>query len=195
MLCLGGRRVLHLKVWHIIWKRKQTKIALLSDDTDRFSMAGWALWNQYHFKPIQAKIYSWPSAHELKTLDATAARPSVWSKLDAFSIVKRRTEIAQKAFSYGTTMYRYKIYIMKKNPNSCKPLVWKNNMICAFDCDSSHFHPLTSHFNMNGPPQLNKMRGFWLLVSSVQRGESAKDFSYWSVLKSLLLNLEKNILN
>lgn len=39
--------VLHLKVWHIIWKRKQTKIALLSDYRDRFCLSRWALSNQY----------------------------------------------------------------------------------------------------------------------------------------------------
>lgn len=66
MLCLGGGEgVLHLKVWHFIWKRKQTKIALLSDYTDRFCMARWALWNQYHFRStacgIAAKIHSWPA--------------------------------------------------------------------------------------------------------------------------------------
>lgn len=57
--------VLHLKVWHFIWKRKQTKIALLSDYTDRFCMARWALWNQYHFRRTAcgaaAKIHSWPA--------------------------------------------------------------------------------------------------------------------------------------
>lgn len=40
--------VLHLKVWHIIWKRKQTKIAVLSDCRHRFGSSRWALSSLYH---------------------------------------------------------------------------------------------------------------------------------------------------
>lgn len=50
---------------------------------------------------------------ERKRFDKTAARPSAFSKLDRFYILKRLTEIAQKVRLTGQH-YAHKMYIMIK---------------------------------------------------------------------------------